>query len=77
MHAVVAFDTPLLLLRADRRTQWSGMRFDDPSNGWLPFARGGMRSMGFDCDHAELADAPGPAVGQALQAALDELRPLS
>ena len=70
-HVVRPFDTPMLLLRADRRVQWSGMRFDDPGNGWEPFARGGLSTIGFDYDHRELVDEPGHAVGQALQAAID------
>ena len=74
-HVVEPFQTPLVLLRADQRTHWSGMRFDDPNNGWLAFAIGGVRAIGFDCAHEQLADEPGPEVGTALQSALDSLDP--
>ena len=73
-HVVHAFKTPVLLLRADRRAKWSGMRYDDPTNGWARYARGGLSIIGFDYDHRELVDEPGPAVGLALQTAIDAAR---
>ena len=76
-HTVRAFDTPVILLRADIRTQWSGMRFDDPYNGWTSFAHGGITAIGFDYDHRELVDEPGPGVGRALQDAIKAAAPLS
>jgi len=72
------FDIPVVLLRATRgMPQWSGVRFDDPTNGWGPYARGGVRTIPFACEHLELVDEPPSVVGRALQAEIDRARPLA
>jgi thioesterase domain-containing protein len=67
------FTVPVVLLRAAHGMPWSGMRFDDPANGWRPLARAGIRAIQFPCQHAELVDEPPPEVGRALQAEIDRV----
>ena len=47
------------------------VRFDDPVNGWAPYARAGIRTIPFPCEHLELVDEPPPGVGRALQNEID------
>lgn len=59
-----------ILLRASEPMKWSGMRFDDPQNGW-----GGLMSGHFDvvhipCAHSQLADDPPAAAAYALETAM-------
>jgi amino acid adenylation domain-containing protein len=61
-----AFSVPTLLIRAKRGQVWSGMRFDDPANGWRALARGGLKVVDIDCYHSELVDEPPLAVGRAV-----------
>jgi amino acid adenylation domain-containing protein len=65
------YDGRMLLLRAAVAMRWSGMRFDDPYNGWRPLVRGGVDRVVIDCTHSELADDPPAAAGRALQEAVD------
>src|SRR5262249_44912691 len=69
-YSPLPYDGNVLLVRANRPTHWSGMRFDDPLNGWGPVIVGKIDVVGIDCDHVELADRPLPEVGRALQRAL-------
>jgi thioesterase domain-containing protein/acyl carrier protein len=67
------FSVPTLLVRAERNPPWSGMRFDHPTNGWGPLARGGLKVVGIACAHSQLVDEPPPEAGRAVQREMDRL----
>jgi aspartate racemase len=68
-----AYDGAIVLLRAEKTTRWSGMRFDDPDNGWRPLALRGLRTISVACTHLELVDEPPPEAGRALQEEIDRV----
>lgn len=66
-----AYAGAVLLIRARFPMPWSGMRFDDPCNGWRALLRGPLKCETLDCSHSELVDNPPQGVALRLQAALD------
>jgi amino acid adenylation domain-containing protein len=60
------------LIRAEIPMRWSGMRFDDPLNGWGPLAADGVTAVTLSLSHYDLVDRPPAEVGLALQALLQK-----
>ncbi|HEY5959045.1 MAG TPA: amino acid adenylation domain-containing protein, partial [Polyangiaceae bacterium] len=67
------YDGAVLLLRAKSTLHWSGMRFDDPYNGWRGLVKGPFDCQVVDCSHSELADNPPQAAAVRLQTAIDAI----
>jgi thioesterase domain-containing protein len=67
-YQVEPYPGRLVLLRAAKQPDqedWTGSRFDDPENGWGPYALGGVETHVIDCTHVDIFDEP--AVGDLAQ----------
>jgi amino acid adenylation domain-containing protein len=61
----------VLLIRASQTLKWSGMRFDDPFNGWRRLFTGKFDCQTIDVGHSELVDNPPGNAALCLQSAID------
>jgi thioesterase domain-containing protein len=63
----------VLLIRASQTLKWSGMRFDDPFNGWRRLFTGKFDCQIIDVGHSELVDNPPENAALCLQSAIDSV----